>query len=220
MKKIIVITYVTLDGVMQAPGGSEEDRSNGFKWGGWIAPHWDELMNEELGATMSRPFDLLLGRRTYEIFASHWPYIQNDPVADKFNSIQKYAVSNQQISLPWKNSTLITGDVVSELQQLKKQDGPDLLMYGSRKLIQTLLANDLVDELQVWTIPITIGEGKRLFEEGTKPATWKLTGSRVSTTGTLIARYEPAGEIKLHNFTPENPPEAELERRKKHAKEG
>lgn len=217
MRKIIITTYITLDGVIQAPGGPEEDRSNGFKWGGWLAPIWDEQMNQTIDTIMSRPFDLLLGRRTYEIFAVYWPYIQNNPIADKFNGIHKYVVSSRQIETTWKDSTLITGDVVSDLRQLKKQDGPDLLIYGSSKLIQTLLANDLVDELNVWTFPITIGKGKRLFAEGTKPGNWKLIDSKTSATGVFIATYEPAGEIKMGDLTHENPSEAELARRKRHA---
>lgn len=220
MRKIIVTTFVTLDGVLQAPGGPEEDPTNGFKWGGWSALYWDDLMNQVMGNSMTQPFDLLLGRRTYEIFAAHWPYIQDEPIADKFNSIQKFAVSSQHMELSWQNSTLITGDVVAGLQQLRQQDGPDLLVNGSGKLIQTLLQHNLVDVLNVWTFPITIGKGKRLFAEGTSPGNWKLLDTKISTTGVVIASYEPAGEIQTGDFTLENPTEAELKRRKRLAEEG
>lgn len=219
MAKIIVNNFVSLDGVIQSPGGPDEDTSNGFKWGGWVAPHWDDVMNETMGASMQKPYDLLLGRRTYEIFAAHWPYRQNDPIADKFNSICKYAVSGKQMELSWKGSILITGDVVAQLQQLKSQPGPDLMVFGSGKLVQTLLANNLVDILHVWTFPVTIGKGKRLFAEGTQPGNWKVTDSRVSTTGVVISSYEPAGEIRLAAIAPEAPSEAELERRERHAVE-
>lgn len=220
MKKIIVTTFITLDGVLQAPGGPDEDPTNDFKWGGWSANYWDETMNEVMGLSMTKPFDLLLGRRTYEIFAAHWPYIQNDPVSEKFNQIHKYAVSGKHIDLSWENSTLITGDIVAGLRRLKEQNGPDLLVNGSGKLVQTLLANNLADEFNVWTFPVTIGKGKRLFSEGTQPGNWKLLDAKISPTGVVMARYQPAGEIPLGSFAMENPTEVELERRKRLAEEG
>src|SRR5262249_12774798 len=146
MRKIIVTTFMTMDGVLQAPGGPEEDRTNGFKWGGWQFPHSDELSNNAIAKIMSTPFDLLLGRRTYEIFAAYWPY-HNGTIGEKFNRINKYVVATTPVDTSWKNSILISGDVVNELKKLKEQGGPDLLVHGSSRLIQTLLANRLVDVL-------------------------------------------------------------------------
>jgi dihydrofolate reductase len=218
MRKIIVASYITMDGVLQAPGGPEEDRSNGFKWGGWSFPYWDELMNNHLGKAMSSPFDLLLGRRTYEIFAAHWPY-QNDAIGETFNRINKYVVATTPIDLSWKNSILVNTDPVNELKKLKKQDGPDLLVFGSSRLMQTLLSNHLVDVLHTWIFPITLGKGKKLFEEGTQAQQWKLTDSFVSTTGVVVASYVPDGEVKLGSFVPHEVSEAELARREKWSRE-
>lgn len=220
MRKIIISTFVSLDGVIQAPGGPEEDTSNGFKWGGWIANHWDNMMNETMGAAMSQPFDLLLGRRTYEIFAAHWPYIKDDPTADQLNRVHKYAVSSKPLKLDWAKTTLITGDAVAGLRELKKQKGPDLLVFGSSKLVQTMLPNSLIDQFHLWTFPVTIGEGKRLFEEGTQPASWNLVDSKASTTGVVISFYEPGGELKPKSVADVEPSKAELERRKRWAEEG
>ena len=219
MRKIITTTFITIDGVMQAPGGPEEDPTNNFSWGGWSANYWDEKMGSIMSDLMAKPFDLLLGRRTYEIFAAHWPYIKDDPIAEKFNSTNKYVVSHNAMELTWKNSGLITGDVVSELKKLKEEDGDDLWVHGSGNLIQTLLSNELVDTIYVWTFPITIGKGKRLFAEGTIPKGLKLLDSKVSTTGVIIAMYEPAGDLKTGSFALENPTEAELTRRKRLAEE-
>ena len=218
MRKIIVSTFLTMDGVMQAPGGTEEDRTNGFKWGGWIAPYFDEMMNNTLGKIMSKPFDLLLGRRTYEIFAAHWPY-QDGQIGELFNRVNKYVVATTAIDTSWKHSILINKDVVNELKKLKQQDGPDLLVHGSGKLVQTLFANQLVDVLHSWIFPITLGEGKKLFEEGTQAQKWKLTESMVSTTGAIFTSYVPDGDVETRSVVPENPSEAELARRKKWEKE-
>jgi len=219
MRKIIVTTFMTMDGVLQAPGGPEEDRTNGFKWGGWQFPHSDELTDNALTKIMSTPFDLLLGRRTYEIFAAHWPY-QNDAIGEKFNRINKYVVATTPVDLSWKNSTLIDRDVVNELKKVKEQDAPDLLVWGSSKLIQTLFANRLVDVLHLWTIPITLGKGKKLFVEGTPTQEWKLTESVVSSTGVVIASYLPGGDVRTGAFGTEKASEAELARRVRWAKEG
>lgn len=218
MRKIIVVTYMTMDGVLQAPGGQEEDPSNGFKWGGWSFPYWDELMNHTLRRIMSTPFDLLLGRRTYEIFAAHWPY-QKDQIGETFNRIDKYVVATTPIDLSWKHSILVSQDIVNELKNLKKQDGPDLLVFGSSGLLQTLFSNHLVDVLHTWTFPITLGKGKKLFQEGTPTQEWKLTESVVSTTGVAIASYLPDGEVKLGSFVPDQVSEAELARREKWSRE-
>ncbi len=218
MRKIIVTTFMTMDGVLQAPGGPEEDRTGGFKWGGWMFPHTDELTDAAIGKIMSNPFDLLLGRRTYEIFAAHWPY-QNDEIAEKFNRINKYVVATTTVDTSWKNSILINKEVVNELKKLKKQDGPDLLVHGSSRLVQTLFENQLVDVLHIWTFPITLGKGKKLFQEGTPTQGWKLTESVISTKGAIIASYVPDGEVKLGAFVSEKASDAELERRKKWQKE-
>ena len=220
MRKVIIITFVSLDGVIQAPGGPEEDNTNVFKWGGWIANHWDNMMNETMGATMSQSFDLLLGRRTYEIFAAHWPYMKDDPIGDQLNRMHKYAVSSKPLTVDWAKTTLITGDVIAGLREIKKQKGPDLLVFGSGKLMQTLLANGLIDQLHLWTFPVTIGKGKRLFAEGTQPASWNLVDSKASTTGVVISFYEPAGELKPGSVADVQPSEAELERRKRWEQEG
>jgi dihydrofolate reductase len=219
MRKIIVPTFLTMDGVLQAPGGPEEDRTNGFKWGGWQFHYGDEITGNVLDKIFSTPFDLLLGRRTYEIFSAHWPY-QNDKIAEIFNRINKYVVATTPIDLSWKNTILINKDVVNELKKLKKQDGPDLLVHGSGRLVQTLLSNHLIDVLHTWIHPITLGKGKKLFEEGTQAQEWKLTESVVSTKGVIMATYVPGGEVKLGSFVPDKVSEAELARREKWAKGG
>ena len=197
MRKIITTTFLALDGVYQAPGGPEEDTSGGFAHGGWSFGYWDELMGDTMGAVMAQPFELLLGRRTYDIFAAYWPTADKDPeVAKPFNATRKYVVSRSQQDLAWHNSTLITGDVVPQLRKLKEADAPDLWVHGSGNLIQTLLANDLVDRMHLWTFPVTLGSGKRLFTDDTPASGWKLIDSKTATTGVVIAAYEPAGEIK------------------------
>ncbi len=200
MRRIITTTFVTLDGVMQAPGGPEEDPSDGFAYGGWTAgvDFWDEVAGRAMGAIMDQPFELLLGRRTYDIFASYWPTATVDQdVAVPFNRTIKYVVSRHSIELPWQNSRLITGDVVPQLQQLKEREGPDLWVHGSGDLIQTLLAHDLIDRMLVWTFPVTVGTGKRLFAAGTQPRSLRLTDSKSSTTGVIIATYEPVGQLQV-----------------------
>lgn len=220
MRKIIITSFITMDGVLQAPGGPQEDTTQGFKWGGWSANYGDEQTNEAVGKIMSAPFDMLLGRRTYEIFAAYWPYQEGHPISEKFNDSQKFVVSGKQQQLDWVNSTLISGDVVAGIRELKKQDGPDLVVWGSGNLIQTLLANGLADKLYVWTYPVTVGEGKRLFDGGSRPGSWKLVDSKVSGTGVIIAEYEPAGELVTGTVGGETTPsEAELARRKKWAEE-
>lgn len=214
MRKIIVATFLTMDGILQAPGGPQEDPTNGFKWGGWQFGYPDELTDKALGKIFSTSFDLLLGRRTYEIFASYWPY-QNDEIANKFNQINKYVVATTPIDTSWKNSVLINHDVVNELRKLKAQNGPDLLVHGSSRLVQTLLANHLVDELHTWTYPITLGKGKKLFGDGIAAQEWKLIEAQVASTGTILASYKPNGEVKTGSFEAAVTSDAELERRKK-----
>jgi len=182
---------------MQAPGGPEEDTSDGFKYGGWTAPYFDDAGGEEMGRQMSMPFDLLLGRKTYDIFANYWPKQDpNGPVTTPFNKATKYVVSGGSPDLSWEKSVLITGDVAAEIKKLKESDGPMLQVHGSSNLIQTLLKNDLVDELWLKTFPVTLGKGKRLFGEGTIPAAFKLLDSKVTPSGVIIASYKRDGDVK------------------------
>lgn len=196
MRKIITTTFLTMDGVMQAPGALNEDASGGFKYGGWMANQMDELTGETIGGFMKMPFELLLGRVTYDIFAAYWPTAQNAPeVAVPFNANKKYVVSHQPFVPSWANTECISGDVVAELKRLKAMDAPDLWVHGSGNLIQTLLKNELVDEMHIWTFPVTVGAGKRLFADGTLPRQWKLTDTKVSSR-VVIATYQPARELK------------------------
>jgi len=197
MRKIITTTFVTLDGVMQAPGGPTEDTSGGFAYGGWSANYWDEMMGTIMTEFMNIPFELLLGRTTYEIFAAYWPHATTDLEVEKpFNATKKYVVSHAPFNPSWQNSLCITGDVVVQIKKLKEESGPDLWVHGSGNLIQTLLKNHLIDVMHVWTFPITVGAGKRLFAEGTQAEGLKLVASKTSTTGVIIASYEPAGPLK------------------------
>ncbi|MFA6973281.1 MAG: dihydrofolate reductase family protein [Parcubacteria group bacterium] len=198
MRKIIVLEFVTLDGVMQAPGGPEEDTSGGFKYGGWTVPYFDEFSGKVMEDQMKQPFSLLLGRKTFEIFAAYWP--QHASGWPGINEATKYIVSNTLAKHEWENSIFIKDDVVEEIKKLKMQDGHDLQVYGSGKLVQTLLQHDLVDELWLKTFPITLGSGKRLFAEGTIPAAFKLMDSKVSPSGVIFANYERAGELKTGSF--------------------
>ena len=200
MRKLIVSTFLTLDGVMQAPGGPGEDESGGFAHGGWSVNYWDEQMGQVMGDAMSAPFDLVLGRRTYDIFAAHWPHATDDPGAKPLNDATKYVASRSHRELEWGPSVLIQGDAVEGIAAIKKEDGPELQVHGSANLIQTLLRNNLVDEYRLWSFPLTIGSGKRLFSDGTIPAGLKLIDSTVSTTGVVIGTYEPAGEIVTGSF--------------------
>jgi dihydrofolate reductase len=221
MRKLIVLSFITLDGVMQAPGGPEEDPTGSFSYGGWTVPYFDEFLGKIMVDQMSRPFDLLLGRKTYEIFAAHWPHqkADSDPIAAGINNARKYVVSHSAMKLDWSNSTILIGNVAADVKKLKIQDGPDLQVHGSGKLIQTLLKHDLVDELWLKIFPITLGSGKRLFAEGTLPANFNLQESRTSPRGVIVATYKRAGEVKIGSFAMENPTEAELSRRKKMRKE-
>jgi dihydrofolate reductase len=221
MRKLVVLTFISLDGVMQAPGGPEEDPTGGFKHGGWVAGYWDDFLGKVLDEQMGKPFDLLLGRKTYEIFAAYWPYVKSneDPIAASFNRAKKYVASNSLMKLDWSNSELIEGDVAMAVQKLKEQDGPEIQVYGSGNLIQTLLKHDLVDELWLKIFPITLGRGKRLFAEGTIPVGFKLLESEISPSGVIVASYVRAGEVKTGSFALEVPTEAELARRKR-LKEG
>lgn len=198
MRKIIVTEFVTLDGVVQAPGGPTEDTSGGFKYGGWIVPYSDDFSGKVMREQMKQPFNLLLGRRTFEIFASYWP--QYEDHWPGINDAVKYVVSNTMDKHEWKNSVFIKGDVVEEIKRLKKEDGPDIKVWGSSNLVQTLLKNDLVDELWLKIFPITLGLGKRLFDDGTIPTAFTLIDSKVSPKGVIFASYKRAGEVKTGSF--------------------
>ncbi len=193
MRKIVDLTFLTIDGVMQAPGGPEEDPSENFEFGGWQAP-FDS--GNTVVDILNVPFDLLLGRKTYDLFASYWPKQKEGPIAKSFSKAKKYVVSNGDVKLTWKESILIYGDVVTKLKALKKEDGPALHIWGSSVLIQTLLKNDLIDEFWLMTYPITLGKGKRLFAEGTIPATFKLVDGKILPSGVVVANYKRAGEVK------------------------
>ena len=200
MRKVITTTFVTLDGVMQAPGGPEEDTSGGFKYGGWQlgGNYDDEMSGKIMNDIFTTPFDLLLGRRTYDIFAGYWPHHPEiELVATPFNRTKKYVVSRTAKDLSWNNSTLVTGDVVAEIQKLKALDGPDLSVWGSGNLIQTLLENNLIDRMHILTYPVTIGSGKKLFAEGTQPRHFKMMDSKITTTGVVFATYEPGGALEI-----------------------
>jgi dihydrofolate reductase len=199
MRKIVVLSFISLDGVMQAPGGPEEDTTGGFEYGGWTVPYSDEFSGKIMGEQMSMPFDLLLGRKTYDIFALYWPK-QTGAIADPFNKTTKYVVSHDQQKLDWENSVLIEGDVAVKLKELKQQDGPMLQVHGSGNLIQTLLKHDLVDELWLKIFPVTLGKGKRLFAEGTMPAAFELIESKTSPRGVIFASYKRAGKVKTGSF--------------------
>lgn len=217
MRKITVSTFTSLDGVMQAPGGPQEDPTGGFTYGGWTAPHFDAALGAAMGEIFGRPFDLLLGRKTYDIFAAHWPYVTDprDPIAGLFNRVTKYVASRSNPKLAWQNSRLLGADIVASLKQLKGGDGPDLLVQGSGDLLQTLWKSGLVDEFSVLIFPVVLGRGKRLFGSGTTPAGLKLTKSKSFPTGVIVASYTPDGAVKTGDFQLAEPTEAELERRRK-----
>jgi len=198
MRKICVLEFLSLDGVLQAPGGPEEDTSGGFQYGGWTVPYFDEAAAKLMGEQMSLPFDLLLGRKTYDIFASYWPQRESDWPG--INDVTKYVVSHRPITGDWRNSVLLKENVVAELLKLKAGDGPNLHVYGSGNLIQTLLKNDLVDELWLKIFPITLGMGKKLFAEGTIPAAFSVTKSTVLPSGVLYVNYAREGDVKTGSF--------------------
>jgi dihydrofolate reductase len=215
MRKLVVNTFVTLDGVMQAPGGPEEDSTGGFTHGGWSVNYWDGLMGQVMDEATAEPFDLLLGRRTYEIFAAHWPHVTGDSMADKLNAATKHVASTTLSELDWANSQLLEGDVAEAVQGLKDGSGPEIQVHGSSNLIQTLLEHDLIDAFRVWIFPLVLGTGKRLFGDGTTPAGLRLADAKTSSTGVLLATYERAGDIPYGSFALEEPTEAELERRRR-----
>jgi dihydrofolate reductase len=198
MRKIIVLTFITLDGVMQGPGGPTEDTSGNFTYGGWTVPYFDEFLGGIMAEQMSKPFDLLLGRKTFEIFASYWP--DHEEEGPGINQATKYVASNTLTEHEWRKSVFLSGDVVEEIKKLKGQDGPDLQVHGSGNLIQTLLEHDLVDEFWLKIFPVTLGMGKRLFGDGTIPASFTLIDAKSSLSGVIIATFKRAGEVKTGSF--------------------
>lgn len=225
MRRVIVGAFVSMDGVMQAPGGPEEDPSGGFKLGGWVAPHAevDPVFGEEVGKLFDQPFDLLLGRRTYDIFAAHWPYAEGGPydhIATTFNRITKYVATRKGLDLTWKGSVALR-DGAKEVAKLKREDGPDLVTQGSTELVHSLLAAGLVDEIRMFTFPVLLGRGKRLFDESSEPRAFKLTHSAVSPSGLIHATYVRDGEVKTATIGgAQEPTDAELARREKLKREG
>jgi dihydrofolate reductase len=226
VRKVVVGAFVSLDGVMQAPGGPEEDPTGGFRFGGWVPPFWDESVGAQMGEFFAEPYDLLLGRRTYDIFAAHWPFVETDPsksafdalnagIAAQFNGLTKYVATHDAASLVWVNSQALGADVPDAVRRLKAGTGPRLLTQGSTELVHQLLAAGLVDELRVHTFPIVLGRGKRLFEEGSAPSTFRLLGSFTSAKGVTVSHYEKSGAIETGSFAMAEPTAAELERRRK-----
>jgi dihydrofolate reductase len=221
MRKIIVGAFLSLDGVMQAPGGPVEDPTGGFEFGGWTTSYGDEAVGQFMGYLTDSPYDLLLGRKTYEIFAAYWPFMENDPIADAFNGVTKYVATHSDEAFTWANTTPLRGDdVIDQIKKLKLGDGPRLVTQGSSVLLQTLFTNDLVDEFRLLTYPLILGRGKRLFEGDAKPTGLKLVSSKVSGTGVVMSVYERGGEIKTGTYEMQAPSEAELARRERMKREG
>jgi dihydrofolate reductase len=222
MRKVVIGAFVSLDGVMQAPGGPEEDPTLGFKLGGWIWPHTDEVFGQAVDRMFGQPFDLLLGRKTYEIFAAHWPYAEggeDDSIAKLFNSTTKYVATRSTMDLTWTGSVALH-DAAADVAPLKREDGPASVTQGSSDLIQTLLANDLIDEIVMFTFPIVLGNGKKLFDQGAKPAAFKLVDNRVTTTGVVIACYQRAGDVVTGDYARDPPTPADIARRDRMKREG
>jgi dihydrofolate reductase len=198
MRKLIVLTFLSLDGVMQAPGGPEEDPSGNFKFGGWTVPYFDEELGKVMDEQMNKPFDLLLGRKTFELFAGYWP--QHKEEGPGINSATKYVVSNTMSHHDWEKTIFIKGDVAEEIEKLKQQDGPDIQVHGSSNLIQTLIEHDLIDEFWLKIFPVTLGQGKRLFGASTLPASFTLIDSKTTPSGVIVASFKRAGEVKIGSF--------------------
>ncbi|MGD9475946.1 dihydrofolate reductase family protein [Shinella sp. G-2] len=216
MRKIIVGAFTSLDGIMQAPGGPQEDPIGGFRFGGWAAPLFDEKMGAAIGETFAQPFDLLLGRKTYDIFAAHWPYVEkDDPIGPLFDRINKYVATRNPAFRPtWQNSHALGADTVAAVKTLKAGDGPNLLTQGSTEFLKALFEHDLVDEVHVSVFPVILGKGKRLFGDASFPRALTLIDSRTSDTGVVMSKYARAGEVATGSFEFETPTDAELERRR------
>src|SRR5436190_21509666 len=223
MRKIIVGAQVSMDGVMQAPGGPTEDPTKGFKFGGWSMAYWSQEAGEEIQRLFQEKFDLLLGRKTYEIFAAYWPYYKEDApagsIAKAFKVAKKYVVSRSgEVDTGWAGSVLLRD--IEAVKRLKKEDGPNLITQGSTELVHALLANDLVDAIATFTVPVVLGGGKTLFGEGSAPHSFKLTKSRVSPNGLIVGHYEREGEVKVASAALDSPSEREIARQTRMKREG
>ena len=222
MRKIIVGAQVSMDGVMQAPGAATEDPTKGFKFGGWVMPYFDQEFGEELDRVFKEKFDLLLGRKTYEIFAAYWPYYDDAThggIASLFNGIKKYPVSRSgEVDTGWANTVLLRD--IADVERLKQEDGPNLVTQGSTELVHALLANDLVDAISIFTLPIVLGGGKKLFADGSAPHSFKLTRSRVSPNGLIVGHYEREGEIRIGDTAQDAPSDREVARQERMKREG
>ena len=200
MRRLIVTTFLTLDGVMQAPGGPEEDPSDGFAYGGWSVNYWDDVMDRFQAQAIRGPFDLVLGRKTYDIFAAYWPTAPEEAGGKPLNDATKCVASRGRPNLDWSKSVLFEGDAAEAVAALKQTNGPELQVHGSGNLVQTLLRHNLVDLYRLWAFPLVLGSGKRLFSDGTIPAGLKLVDTTVSSTGVVIGTYEPAGDVVTGSF--------------------
>src|SRR5712675_1219782 len=223
MRKIIVGAQVSMDGVMQAPGVPTEDPTKGFKFGGWAMPYFDPAFGEEIDHLFKEKFELLLGRKTYEIFAAYWPYYKEDApagdIAKLFKQIRKYVVSHSgEVDTGWAGSVLLRD--IADVRRLKQEDGPNLVTQGSTELVHALLANDLVDAMSIFTVPVVLGGGKKLFADGSAPHSFKLTRSRVSSTGVMIGHYERDGEVKIGGTALDSPSDREVARQERMKREG
>jgi len=223
MRKILVGAMVSMDGVMQAPGGPAEDPTKGFKFGGWQMPYLDQEFGEAIERIFKQKINLLLGRKTYEIFAAYWPYYdesgEDGGIAKRFNEINKYVVSRSgEVDTSWTGSVLLRD--IADVKRLKQEDGPNLVTQGSTELVHALLANDLVDAISIFTVPVVLGSGKKLFADGSAPHSFKLSRSRSSPNGLIVSHYEREGEIKIGDATSDSPSEREIARRKRMQREG
>jgi dihydrofolate reductase len=222
MRKIVVGAQVSMDGIMQAPGGPWEDPTKGFTFGGWVMPYFDAVFGEEIDRVFNEKFDLLLGRKTYEIFAAYWPYYDeaapHGRIATLFKNVKKYVVSRSgDVDTSWQGSVLLRD--IADVKRLRQEDGPNLVTQGSTELVHALLANDLVDALSIFTVPVVLGSGKKLFADGSAPHSFKLTGSRVSPNGLIIGHYQREGEIKIGDTAVDSPSDREVARRERMKRE-
>jgi dihydrofolate reductase len=218
MRKLTGAVFQSLDSVIQAPGGPDEDRTSGFNLGGWVAPHWDEDMGP-FEALIMGEYDLLLGKRTYDIFAAYWPYNRDNPIGEKFQRINKYVLTHSDEPLAWENSHRLSGNTADAVAELKNSEGRDLLIQGSSTLYPPLLSARSINRLTLITFPIVLGRGKRLFDGSEQPSGLKLVDHFISPKGVVITSYEPAGEVPTGNFAGQEPSEEELERRARIARE-
>jgi dihydrofolate reductase len=223
MRKIVVGAQLSIDGVMQAPGGPWEDPTKGFKFGGWVMPYADAVFGEEIDRLFGEKFDLLLGRKTYEIFAAYWPYYDETAphgrIATLFNRITKYVVSRSgDVDTSWQRSVLLRN--LTDVKRLQQEDGPNLVTQGSTELVHALFAEDVVDALSTFTVPVVLGRGKKLFADGSAPHSYTLTSSRVSTTGLVIAHYDRSGDVKMGGLALDAPSDAERARQERMKREG